>query len=98
MDIPAVKNWWEAPLETDFTKQAPEVEATIYDQPGKQRIYGSPVYDRDGNLRCRCCGATMSRSVSRNGYGLAACTDTGCEATGFEFAEGSYFSDPGRRR
>jgi hypothetical protein len=96
-----MKNWWEEEhLDTDFTKGALalEVISEVYDQPAKQRIFGSPLYDREGNLRCRACGGMMGRSMSKNGLGVSACSDSGCSAHGFEFAEGSYFSNPGRVR
>jgi hypothetical protein len=94
-------NWWEDEhLETDFTKGALalEVVSEVYDLPSKQRIYGSPLYDQDGNLRCRACGRPMNRAMSNRGVGVASCSDVGCKANGFEFAEGSFFSNPGRVR
>ena len=93
-----MSNWWEEEhLETDFTKfQIAEVASDVYDQPAKQRIFGSPLYDQSGNLRCRCCGGFLGRSLTKHGLGVAACSNTGCEAHGFEFAEGSFFSNPGR--
>jgi hypothetical protein len=102
----AVSNWWEGPLETDFSKPPYggkgaldlEVVSEVYDRAATSRIYGSPVYDREGNLRCRACGQPMGRSMSKYGLGVAACTDTGCRAGGFEFAEGSFHSNPGRVR
>lgn len=92
-------NWREeSHLETDFSKfQIAEVASDVYDQPARQRIFGSPVYDQDGNLRCRACGKLMARSVTKSGTGLSVCSDAGCSAGGFEFAEGSYFNNPGRR-
>lgn len=94
-----MKNWWEYEhLDTDYSNGALSIEvlAEVYDQAPTQRIYPSPVYDREGNLRCRACGAIMTRSMSKNGLGVSACSDTGCPASGFEFAEGSFFSNPGR--
>lgn len=96
-----MSNWWEEEhLETDFTKGALalEVVSEVYDRPARQRIYGSPLYDQNGNLRCRACGQPMGRALGKNGVGVAACSDTGCSAHGFEFAEGSFFSNPGRVR
>ena len=92
--------WWEnAHLETDFTHRMEfEVESQVFDQRPTQRVYGNPIYDRDGQLRCRACGSVMARSMSRNATGLAVCSDTACPAHGFEFVEGSFYSNPGRRR
>ena len=98
LDIPEMSEagWWEAarnyssPLET-------EVETSVYDQPPTQRVFGNPVYDNDGNLRCRACGGVLARSTSRFGEGLATCSDTGCKAHGLEFVEGSFRSNPARR-
>ena len=93
-------SWWdEQRLKTDFTKDYAlpvEVSSDVYDKPHSQRVFGSPVYDQEGNMRCRCCGGFMARSMGRNGNGLAICSDTGCQASGFEFVEGSYTANPHR--
>lgn len=89
----------EEHLRTDFTQDYAlpvEVASDVYDKPHSQRIFGSPVYDQEGNMRCRCCGGFMARSMSRGGNGVAACSDTGCSANGFEFVEGSYTANPHR--
>lgn len=93
-------NWKEQErLETDFTK-APalpvQIEAEMVDRPSSQRIYGTPVYDQNGDLRCRCCGGVMSRAASGSGEGIASCSDPGCTANGFAYAEGSVVHNPHR--
>ena len=93
-------NWKEQEhLETDFTK-APampvQVDTDIWDRPNSQRIYGTPVYDQNGDLRCRCCGGIMSRASSGSGEGIASCSDPGCNANGFAYAEGSVTHNPHR--
>lgn len=94
-------SWWDDQrLETDFTRGALGIEivSDVIDQPSSQRVYGSPVYDREGNLRCRSCGAPLTRTSGRHGEGLASCNDTGCAAHGFEFLEGSFTANPNRWR
>lgn len=85
-------------LETDFSRSylSMEVITDIHDQPSAQRIFGSPIYDQEGNLRCRACGAPLARTSGRHGEGLASCNDTGCAAYGFEFIEGSFTANPHR--
>jgi hypothetical protein len=94
-------NWkTEEHLETDFTKQPAmpiEVDADVVDRPASQRMFGSPIYDQNGDLRCRSCGAILSRSMSGSGEGIACCSNIGCQANGFAYAEGSYTNNPHRR-
>jgi len=61
-----------------------------------ERVYGTPVYDENGDLKCRCCGKPMVNEMSGNGDSFTSCTDTGCEAYGFEFMSGSYRRNPSR--
>jgi hypothetical protein len=87
-------------LETDFTKDVGipiDVTADKFDRPSSQRVFGSPTYDQNGNLRCRCCGMPISRSLSPNGEAIACCSNIGCQANGFAYAEGSYSNNPHRR-
>lgn len=87
-------------LETDFTKGALGIEivSDFHDQRPTQRIFASPIYDQQGNLRCRSCGAPLVRGSNSRGEGLASCGDTGCPAHGFEFLEGSFTANPHRLR
>jgi hypothetical protein len=93
-------NWRETEhLRTDFTQEPAmpvRVEADVVDQPSTQRMYGAPAYDQNGDLRCRCCGGVLGRSMSGSGEGIAVCTDPGCLANGFAYAEGSYTRNPHR--
>ena len=93
-------NWKEHEhLETDFVSKPPmgiQVEANRFDRPPSQRLFGSPVYDQGGDLRCRCCGQVLTRSMSVRGEGIASCANVGCDANGFAYAEGSYANNPHR--
>jgi hypothetical protein len=93
-------NWKEQErLRTDFTKEPAMpvvVEADSVDRPSSQRIYGNPTYDQNGDLRCRCCGGVMGRNAIGTGEGIAVCTDIGCRANGFAYAEGSVTRNPHR--
>jgi len=95
-------NWKAAErLETDFVTNAPmdvRVEVDKVDQPPSQRLYGAPVYDQNGDMRCRCCGGIMGRTTTHGGEGIAVCTDIGCNANGFSYAEGSFVHNPHRVR
>lgn len=85
--------------ETDFTSGVGipiDVSADKFDRPPSQRMFGSPVYDQNGDMRCRCCGQVMSRAMSNSGEGIAACSNVGCSANGFAYAEGSYSNNPHR--
>lgn len=89
----------EQHLETDFTKQPAmdfRIEADIVDQKPTQRMFGTPVYDRNGDMRCRCCGEVVGRTVSNSGEGIAVCSNIGCNANGFAYAEGSFIRNPHR--
>jgi hypothetical protein len=95
-------NWKENQhLETDFVNHAAmdvQVEVDKVDQPHSQRMFGTPVYDQHGDMRCRCCGGVMGRSTTNGGEAIAACSDVGCKANGFAYAEGSYVYNPHRAR
>lgn len=92
-----MSNWHEERhLETDHTRTwTVENELTTNEA---RHIYGTPVYDQNGDLRCRSCGAPVSRAMSANGNGFAACSDSGCCAHGFNFLEGSSLNNPSRTR
>jgi hypothetical protein len=95
-------NWKEAEhLETDFVTRPPmgiQVDANRFLDKSSQRIYGTPQYDQNGDMRCRCCGQVMSRAVSNSGEGIASCANIGCNAQGFAYAEGSSTHNPHRVR
>ena len=94
-------SWREAEhLETDFVDRIGipiEVTADKFDRPPSQRMFGSPVYDQNGDLRCRSCGAVLARSMTGSGEGIACCSNVGCKANGFAYAEGSYANNPHRK-
>jgi hypothetical protein len=92
---------WKAQerLETDFVTRPAmpiRVESDIYDRPSTQRLYGAPVYDQSGELHCRSCGQVVNRTISRSGEGIAMCSNIGCNANGFAYAEGSFLRNPHR--
>src|SRR5271163_1548444 len=95
---------WKAQqhLETDFVTRDPlgvPVEIDKVDQPYTQRLFGAPTYDSNGDMRCRSCGGPMGRSTSGGGSeAIAACSDIGCPANGFAYAEGSFVHNPHRQR
>jgi hypothetical protein len=102
-EAPAEAFDWKASehLETDFVTKPPmniEIFSDVHDQPPTQRLYGAPVYDQNGDMRCRCCGQVMGRSLSGSGEGIASCSNIGCQANGFAYAEGSYIRNPARTR
>lgn len=93
--------WWENEhLDTDFTKGVlgTELVADFHYEPSTQRIFGNPVYDREGNLRCRSCGTPLIRGTNSRGESLASCNDIACPSHGFEFLEGSFTANPNRLR
>jgi hypothetical protein len=100
-DAPTEAFNWKATehLETDFVNKPAmdiHVEADVHDKPPSQRLFGTPIYDQNGDMRCRCCGQVMSRSLSGSGEGIASCFNVGCNANGFAYAEGSYTRNPHR--
>jgi hypothetical protein len=90
----------DLPEMTDWQDSCPpiSVESDVYDKVQTQRVYASPFYNTNGDMVCRACGGMMARAMGKNGTGTAVCSNTGCPAHGFEFVEGSFFSNPGRIR
>ena len=95
-------NWKENEhLQTDFVSRPAmdvRIESDVVDRPYSQRMYGTPVYDQNGDMHCRCCGEVISRTVSARGEGIAVCSNVGCQANGFAYCEGSFTHNPHRVR
>lgn len=90
-------NWFEEQhLGANYTETWQVDSQTVPSEA--RRIYPAPVYDANGDLRCRSCGGVVSRSVGGTGHGFASCSDVGCPNHGFEFLEGSVLTNPSRTR